>query len=173
MRAWGQIMRLVLGILASFLAAIGASGAGLAQGCSADMVCAERPQSIVDALQAQGYQAQLGRNEKTGNPTVKSAASGYNYTIYFFGCESGRNCTSLTFATIFENDGTNTPQLANAWNKDNRFSQMAVNDDGSLAFTYDVTTVGGLNRKNFADVVDWWQTMLGLVNKFFKEQPKS
>jgi hypothetical protein len=166
-------MRLVLGILASFFAAIGVAGPGSAQGCSSDMVCAERPQSIADALKAQGYQAQLGVNEKTGNPTVKSAASGYNFTIYFFGCEGGRNCTSLTFATIFEDDGTNTPALANKWNRDNRFSQMAANEDGSMAFTYDVTTVGGLNQKNFADVVDWWQTMLGLVNKFFKEQERA
>lgn len=147
------------------------AGAAVAQqGCGADQVCAERPQSVADALRANGYQAQVGRNETTGNPTVKSAAAGYDYTIYFFGCEGGRNCNSLTFATIFENDGTNTPELANKWNKDNRFSQMAVNDDGSLAFTYDVTTVGGLNQANFADVVDWWQTMLGLVGKFFREQ---
>ena len=43
--------------------------------------------------------------------------------------------------------------------------------DGTLSITYDVTTVGGLNRENFADVVDWWNTMLGLAGKFFKAHP--
>ena len=49
---------------------------------------------------------------------------------------------------------------------------MAVNDNGTMAFTYDVTTVGGINRANFADVVDWWQVMLGKVRGFFTEQQK-
>ena len=34
----------------------------------------------------------------------------------------------------------------------------------------DVSTIGGLNLKNFADVIDWWSVMLGELNKFFKEQ---
>jgi len=33
-----------------------------------------------------------------------------------------------------------------------------------------VTTVGGLNSKNFADVIDWWAGMMGQLNRFFKEQ---
>lgn len=71
----------------------------------------------------------------------------------------------------FEDDGGNTPELANKWNKDKRFAQMSVWDDRSLALAYDVTTVGGLNRKNFADVVDWWAVMLGEAGKFFKDNP--
>ena len=47
---------------------------------------------------------------------------------------------------------------------------MAVNENGSLAFSYDVTTVGGLTKANFADVVDWWQVMLGQVRTYFSER---
>ena len=162
------MVRWLAGLIA---AALLGPAALAAEGCPAAHVCASAPQTVVAALQAQGYKAQLGSNEQTNSPLITSAANGYNFTVHFFGCKEGRNCTSLSFVTVFENDGTNTPELANLWNRDNRFSQMAVNDNGSLAFTYDVTTVGGLNQANFADVVDWWQTMLGLVGKFFKEHP--
>jgi hypothetical protein len=157
--------------IAAVAALVGAASPLLAQDCAADLVCAARPQSIADALKAQGFKAQVERNEQTGNPLVSSAASGYNYKIYFYGCEQAAKCTTLSFVTVFEKDGTNTPELANLWNKENRFSQMAVNDNGTLAFSYDVTTVGGLNKANFADVVDWWQTMLGQASKFFKDHP--
>lgn len=43
--------------------------------------------------------------------------------------------------------------------------------DKSLMLTYDVSTIGGLNQVNFADVVDWWQTMLGQARTFFNAHP--
>jgi hypothetical protein len=161
--------RILLGVIAGAL--LGAAPVAAAEGCPAGHVCASAPRTVVAALQAQGYKAQLSENGQTNAPIVSSAANGYNFAVHFFGCEGGEKCSSLSFVTVFENDGSNTPELANLWNKENRFSQMAVNDNGSLAFTYDVTTVGGLNQANFADVIDWWQTMLGLVGKFFKEHP--
>lgn len=137
--------------------------------CGKDQVCASRPQSVVDALQAAGYKASLTKSKATGNPMIESAASGYNYSIFFYECEKNANCGSLQFQISFEDDGTNTPELANRWNRDKRFGQMSVSDEKTLALAYDVTTVGGLNQKNFADVIDWWSVMLGEAGKFFKE----
>lgn len=139
--------------------------------CEENLVCASSPQTVVQALQAAGYKAALGKSKMTGNPMIESAASGYNFTIFFYECEQAKNCGSLQFQLSFENDGSNTPELANKWNKDKRFAQMSVWDDQSLALAYDVTTVGGLNQKNFADVIDWWAVMLGEAAKFFKDNP--
>nr|WP_230207049.1 YbjN domain-containing protein [Novosphingobium sp. Gsoil 351] len=72
----------------------------------------------------------------------------------------------------FAQDGTNSAALANEWNLKKRFSTMSFDpNDGTLAISYDFSTLGGLNKANFADVVDWWQTMMGEANKFFKEHP--
>jgi len=139
--------------------------------CGASLVCASNPQTVVQALQAEGYKAALSKSKTTGNPMIESAASGYNFTIFFYECEQNKNCGSLQFQLSFEDDGGNTPELANKWNKDKRFAQMSVWDDHSLALAYDVTTVGGLNQKNFADVIDWWAVMLGEAAKFFKDNP--
>lgn len=140
--------------------------------CPASLVCASNPQGVVASLQAQGYKAVLGKSENTGNPKISSAASGYDYTIFFYGCEKGANCTSLGFSISFSDDGTNSAELANEWNSDKRFSAMSFDkSDKSLMLTYDVSTVGGLNQVNFADVVDWWQTMLGQARVFFNAHP--
>ncbi len=138
--------------------------------CGKAMVCASDPQSVVSAIQAAGYKAVLKNSKTTGNPMIDSAAAGYNYSIFFYECEEKKDCASLQFSISFADDGANTPELANLWNKTKRFSQMAVDDDKSLSFSYDVTTLGGLNQKNFADVVDWWATMLGELGRFFKDQ---
>ena len=103
---------------------------------------------------------------------IESAAAGYDFRINFNDCKSGKECRSLGFVVVFEDDGKNTPALANAWNRAKRFSQMAANENGTLAFSYDVTTVGGLTKANFADVVDWWQVMLGQMRTFFAEQAR-
>ena len=159
------------------LAIVGLS-AGTAQAadttaCVAGLVCANAPQTVVSALQAAGYKAVLSKSKTTGNPMIESAASGYNFRIYFYECEANKDCASLQFNTAFNNDdGANTVELANLWNKDKRFSQMSFDpEDKLLSFAYDVTTLGGLNQRNFADVVDWWATMLGQLNAFFKAHP--
>ncbi|WP_257541337.1 YbjN domain-containing protein [Sphingobium sp. CFD-1] len=139
--------------------------------CGKSMVCASNPQSVADGVQAAGYKAVLSKSSTTGNPMIESAANGYNYSIFFYECEDGKKCGSIQFQISFEDDGANTLELANKWNSNKRFSQMAVADDKSLAVSYDVATIGGLNQKNFADVVDWWALMLGELNKFFKENP--
>lgn len=159
-------------ILAALAGAVLSVPARAAPACPSGLVCASDPQTVVNALQKLGYKALLGASDNTGNPKIESSAAGYDYTIYFYDCKGPKGCGSLGFTVVFEDDGTNTAKLANAWNKDNRFSQMAVNESGTLAFTYDVTTVGGLNQANFADVVDWWQVMLGKVRGFFGEQAK-
>lgn len=137
--------------------------------CSPGLVCASKPQTIVDALLAAGYKARLTKDGE-GDPKIESAANGYDFSIFFYDCQQGRNCASIQFQVSFADDGKNTPELANEWNRSKRFLQMSVGKDNGLRVCYDVTTVGGLNSKNFADVIDWWAGMMGQLNRFFKEQ---
>ncbi|MDG2003065.1 MAG: YbjN domain-containing protein [Novosphingobium sp.] len=141
-------------------------------GCPENTICAADPGSIVAAMQAEGYQAKLG-TAKDGDPMIDSGASGYDFTVQFYDCTEGKDCKSIQFLVIFKDDGTNTPELANRWNKAKRFVQMAARDNGSLWLSYDVTTVGGLNQANFADTIDWWAVMLSQARQFFSESPDS
>lgn len=158
--------------LATMLAALpgAASAASDPPPCPSAMICASDPEAVADELRKLGYRAELTKHE-SGDPQIKSAAAGYDYRINFNDCTANKQCRSLGFLIVFEDDGKNTLELANTWNRQKRFSQMAVNENGSLAFSYDVTTVGGLAKANFADVVDWWQVMLGQVRTYFSERP--
>ena len=143
-----------------------------ADGCPDGLVCASRPTEVASSLAEKGYKANLRKSDVDGDPLIDSAASGYKYTIYFYGCEKSLDCTSLQFRVTFAQDGTNSAAMANEWNLKKRFTTMSFDPkDGTLAIGYDVTTAGGLTHANFTDVIDWWQTMLGEASKFFKEHP--
>ena len=117
-----------------------------------------------------GYQAKLDK-DKTGDPMISSAASGYNYDIWFYGCDKNTDCDSLQFQISFLKDDTNTVDLANVWNKAKRFGQANIDDKGRFVVSFDVTTIGGLTPKNFEDVVAWWSGTLANLDKFWKEHP--
>ncbi|MEO7915545.1 MAG: YbjN domain-containing protein [Novosphingobium sp.] len=157
-----------LGALGSLVLAIPAN----AEDCPSSYICASNPAGIVNTLQTLGYKATLGKSEATSNPKISTSASGYDYDIFFYGCTDGAKCTSIGFMVTYEKDPVNSADLANQWNKDKRFSAMSFDPkDQTLSISYDVTTIGGLNQVNFADVVDWWETMLGQARTFFKEHP--
>jgi hypothetical protein len=139
-------------------------------GCPDNTVCAADPESVATAMQSAGYQAKLGK-AKDGDPMIESGASGYDFTVQFYDCTEGVDCKSLQFLVIFKDDGTNTPELANRWNKAKRFVDMAARDDRAMSLSYDVTTVGGLTPANFEDAVDWWSVMLAQARQFFAESP--
>jgi hypothetical protein len=158
-------------MLVAVLAAVPglASAATDPEACPTEHICASQPEAVANEMRKLGYRAELTKHE-SGDPQINSAASGYDYRLNFNDCTENKQCRSLGFTIVFADDGKNTLELANTWNRQKRFGQLAVNENGSLAFSYDVTTVGGLTKANFADVVDWWQVMLGQLRGYFSEQ---
>lgn len=134
--------------------------------CAPDMVCASSVDSVMAAAKAAGYAPKLEK-DKDGTPYIE-IDSGYHFDIFFYGCVEGRNCDSLRFEVSFGKEAGVDIALANKWNDSKRFLQMAVKDDGTLLAAYDVATVGGLNKKNFADVLGWWDTLLVELSEFFE-----
>lgn len=162
------LIRIVLAVVAMGLA--GPAMAAETDACPADHICATDPARVLSAVQDAGYKAKLGK-DSGGDPMIESSASGYNFDIFFYGCKAAASCTSLQFRATFSQDGANTIALANKWNLAKRFGQAAVDDKGVFRISYDFSTAGGVNTKNFADVVDWWATMLGELKIFFDANP--
>lgn len=160
-------MRIHTLILASAFVSCSANAVD-SENCGAGLICASKPETVVEAIQAAGYRAKLDK-DKGGDPMISSEASGYDFEIYFYGCEKSKDCTSLRFQTTFKAEPDNTPEYANAWNNKKRFIQASV-EDQALTLGYDLTTVGGVNVKNFEDVASWWSEMLGDFAIFVKEQ---
>ncbi|RYY26460.1 MAG: YbjN domain-containing protein [Sphingomonadales bacterium] len=138
--------------------------------CAAGQVCASNPASVVAAMEKASLKPALGK-DANGDPLIKSeGASAYHFDVYFYGCEKTKNCDSLRFEVIFEKEAAATPALANKWNVTHRFIQAAVKDDGRFVMAYDVPTIGGVNPRNFADMLDWWTSMLGEAGDFFTKE---
>ncbi len=162
--------KLLIGV--ALMALFSAGEAQATDDCPSSYICASNPAGIQATMQTLGYKAVLGKATTSGNPKISSAASGYNYDIFFYGCEKNVNCNSLSFSTTFEKEEVNSAALANEWNVEKRFSAVSFDPkDGTLTISYDVTTVGGLDQVNFAEVVSWWDTMMGEASTFFKNHP--
>lgn len=146
------------------------AGAIDAETCPTDIVCASKPQSIVDTLQEAGYRATLKKD--SAGEYISSAASGYNFTINLLGCKDGAQCKYLQFAIQFTANNAYNAEYANGYHLRYRSLQMAVLDNKQLRLTYEVTTVGGLPKQNFIDVVDLWATGLNGFGTYSAEQAK-
>lgn len=96
--------------MAAFAALVASTAANAA--CPANMVCASEPQTVVAALTTAGYKAKLGK-DSTGDPTIESAASGYDFDVMFYGCKQGKDCVSLQFRAGWKADDAHTPEYAN------------------------------------------------------------
>lgn len=156
---------------AALVAAVwaGPAAAKDASPCEKDLICASDPTTVAAAMMKAGYQALISK-DGAGDPMIESAAAGYTFTVYFYGCETSVRCDSVQFYTSFKNEGRDAA-FANLWNANKRFTQMSIAKNGTVEVRYDLATIGGINRKNFGDVMDWWSSMLGEVGKFYDANP--
>jgi hypothetical protein len=167
-------MRAIGLVVAAAAASVLTAGAAQAQDrapCGAGLVCASSPDSVVGAMEKAGFKPKRTADPQ-GDPMIESDQAPYHFDIFFYGCETSRNCDSLRFEVAFRKDPENTFELANKWNSAHRFLQAAVKDDGRLVVSYDLATIGGLTERNFADVLDWWKSQLAELGGFFEKELK-
>jgi len=139
--------------------------------CGKELVCASDPGSVLQAMQAARLKARLATDE-SGDPMIEVTGQPYRFDVYFYGCEGHRNCDSLRFELSFAKDPEATVALANKWNAAHRFMMAAVKDNGNFVLSYDIGMIGGTTRRNFADTLDWWSSMLGEAADFFAKELK-
>lgn len=139
--------------------------------CGKDLVCANAPDTVVQAMIAARLQAKLAKDE-SGDPMVEVTGEPYRFDVYFYGCEKSRNCDSLRFEVSFAKEDGATMALANKWNAGHRFLTAAVKDNGNFVLSYDIGMIGGTTKRNFADTLDWWSSMLGEAADFFAKELK-
>lgn len=164
-------MRTILFAAGALMLWAGAAQAQDRNACGAGMVCASDPASVARAMQKAGFAVKQTKDEG-GDPAIASEAEGFQFDVFFYGCEKNRNCDSLRFQVVFQAGPENTAALANKLNTSQRFIQASVRKDGTLALVHDVGTIGGLNQRNFADVLDWWKSELGEAGDFFRAEFK-
>ncbi len=119
---------------------------------------------VVAWLQAQGYKAALSR-DKQGDPMIKSATGGVNFTVYFYDCDNDR-CRALQFSSGFDLKDGMTLARTNEWNKGNRYLKAWLDDENDPYIEYDVNVNAGRTFSGLSDDLDVWSQGVGRFTTF-------
>ena len=148
-------VRLVL----SLVAGLGLPAVAMAQGAG-DVLDGSDPAAILSI--AEGYGSAMLDVDSVGDPMIEGRIDGQAYTVFFYGCEGGKDCSSIQFTTYFAGVRPSAAAVSD-WNDENRFGTMYLDSDGDLAVDMDVNLFGGVTRRNLDDTFDWWRVVLDEV----------
>ncbi len=143
------------------LAVVLASVSSLAQ--AQDIVDATNPEEINNI--ARGYGSASLLKDNGGDPKIEGRIDGKGYSVYFYGCEDGKDCRSINLATGWASDGQYTIDEVNKWNRENRFVKAYIDDEGDPILEMDVNLHLGVTRDNLDKTFDWWSYMMGEFTK--------
>ncbi|MEQ9401207.1 MAG: YbjN domain-containing protein [Longimicrobiales bacterium] len=123
-------------------------------------VAAAEPETVVSALRSAGYRAEV-TTDSHGDPMIRSASGGTNWSLYFYGCRDNRDCRSVQFAVSFDKAEALDADNMNDWNRRIRFGQASVDDEGDPRLSLDLNLAeGGISRALFIDNVELWDRTL-------------
>ena len=130
------------------------------------MVSAKDPATLVSALQAKGFQAQL--TTAAGEPAIKSGTGGVNFSIFFEDCTAGKDCTTVTFFTGFTDLEADVARV-NEWNQTSRFAHAYIDKEGDPVLRMDVDLDhAGIPIENFNEYLDIWASRAGRYVSFLR-----
>jgi len=140
--------------------ALAALAAGWALPAQAQMVRAQDPDSVVQALQDAGYAARLGV-DKVGDPMITSGVSGTTFQVFFYNCTDNRDCATVQFHSGYDLQSSIGLERINEWNRSQRFGRayLDAEDDPILEMDVDLDD-GGLSPLLFIDNVEFWASVL-------------
>lgn len=138
----------------------GATVAALAGGVAAAQSVFPESGDVARVLQAEGYAAKIEVDDQ-GDPVIRSSSQGVNWSVYFYGCEQGRNCSSVQFSAGFNlNEGISLERL-NEWSRSKRYLYTYANDDMDPLVKMDVNMEGGVSETSFKASLSIWNSLLG------------
>lgn len=124
--------------------------------------------NVAAALQEAGYKAVIKTGDD-GDPYISSAANGEEFTVDFYDCKD-KHCTSISLSSWYKPDPLWTAALTNEWNAQKRFLRIGVDEKGKLREYIDISTVGKMTQANFADMINWYESMDAELARFIKEK---
>ena len=114
---------------------------------------------VARVLQDKGYKAEISVDD-TGDPQVKSAAEGVNFTVFFYGCNHGPRCTSLEFQSGFHVEGGLTAEKINGWNRDKRWLKAYLDNTNDPWCEIEFDAERGFSTEQLGAYIDIWDGMI-------------
>jgi len=129
------------------LAPLGASAQSLVDATDVDIISA--------LIQEEGYRAVVG-TDGVGDPMITSSANGFEFDVYFYGCEDGENCRDIQFSAVFDMEDGMSLTSAQDFNLEKRWAKVYLDEESDPRLEMDVNMYGGVSATNFNDTLDWW-----------------
>ena len=128
-------------------------------------VRAEDPQSLVRAMQAHGYVAEL-TTDRGGDPMIRSASSGVNFQVLFYNCTNHKECATVQFHVGYDLKSGSLLEVVNNWNKSQRFGRAYLDSENDPILEMDVDLDdGGVSQMLFIDNLEFWTSAMGRFEK--------
>jgi hypothetical protein len=132
-----------------------------ASSANAAMVRAQDPQSLVKAMTAHGYPAEL-TTDPTGDPMIRSSVSGTRFQVLFYNCTNHRECATVQFHAGYDMKTAPSMELINEWNRGQRFGSAYLDKENDPILEMDVDLDdGGVGEMLFIDNLEFWTSSMG------------
>lgn len=129
------------------------------QGAMAQEVVTAVPEVLAQLVRDEGYNAKLGI-DGTGDPKIEGRVGQTEYSIFFYGCDAGKNCTSITFSAGYNLANGMTDAAVNDWHRRKRFTKVYLDDERDPFLQMDVNLDRGVTAENFRDSFDLWRLLV-------------
>lgn len=116
------------------------------------------PAEVEALLKAQGFAVESHTTE-SGAPVTTFKLSGYNVSMYYYGCNAG-NCASLQLYAGFKLPTKLTADKMNEWNRGKRFSRAYLNTEGNPSLESDLDLEGGVSMANVKSFIETFRLSL-------------
>lgn len=121
---------------------------------------------------AKGYGQATIDKDGQGDPMIKCQANGLKYSVYFYGCEKGKNCTSIQLLSGFNTDGKADLDKVLEWNSKKRWLKAVRDDEGDPIVRYDIMLAGGVTTANLSRSFNLFVDMLSDFSKHIGERER-
>lgn len=130
------------------------------QAVAGSSVSAAYPETVVNAIQSLGYKAEL-TVDSYGDPLVRSASEGVNFSLNFYGCdEAGNDCQHLQFSVAFDVVGGMDYISMNAWNRETTMGKAFLDEESDPVLQHYMISVDGMSSDVFKESFKFWTSTL-------------
>lgn len=138
--------------------ALSAALLGAATTANAQMLTAADPEGIAQAMARSGFAVNSAQSSD-GSPALLAVHPDVNFRVFFLGCTEGAACQHLLFSAQYTIEGDLDPTKLDSFMALSALGGAHLSTDESETTTlrYFVTTVGGMPKEQFAEVLFLWR----------------
>jgi len=104
-----------------------------------------------------------------GGPLLRGRIDGDPYVIVFQNCDSSTSCDDFIFRAYFINPVVDQ-ELANAWNRDKRWTKVYFDHEDDVVMEMDVDMTGGISLTNLEQAFSYWSFSLAQLQDYFEKE---